>query len=223
MAVDGNGVRTLRRGSIAMQATRQGILDYLRLHDEATVRVLGAVLGLTATGVRQHLTILAQEGFVASREERGKVGRPALAYSLTERGEASYPMGYDLLAGALLDEVRSAYGTAGFQQLIRSVAQRMAEPHLQQLAGVSSEERVEAACELLRERGVVVDWELDGEVFLVYERTCPYPRIARQHPAACVIDVAYMTVLTGMDARLVRCRVRGDVGCAYRLQPVATR
>ena len=32
-----------------------------------------------------------------------------------------------------------------------------------------------------------------------------------------------MTALTGMDARLVRCRVRGDVGCTYRLQPAATR
>ncbi len=206
-----------------MQATRQGILAYLRLHDRATVRELGEVLSLTATGIRQHLTILGREGLVASREERGKVGRPALAYSLTERGEASYPLGYDVLGGALMDEVRNTYGAAGFQKLIRGVALSMAEPHLQRLAGATAEERVEAASELLREQGAIVNWEADGEIFLVHERTCPYPRVAREHPATCVIDVAYMTALTGMDARLVRCRVRGDVGCTYRLQPAARR
>jgi len=39
-----------------MQTTRQQILDYLRLHREATVKDLSLLLGLTATGVRQHLT-----------------------------------------------------------------------------------------------------------------------------------------------------------------------
>jgi len=132
-------------------------------------------------------------------------------------------MGYGVLAGALLDEVRDAYGAAGFQKLIRGVAQRMADPHVQQLAGASAEERVEAASELLREQGAIVDWELDGEIFLVHERTCPYPQVAREHPATWVIDVAYMTAVTGMDARFVRCRVRGDTGCTYRLQSAATR
>lgn len=205
-----------------MQATRQQILDHLRLRGEATVRELGDQLGLTATGVRQHLTILEQEGYVASREERGKVGRPALVYSLTALGEATYPMGYDQLARALLDEVRSTYGAAGFQQVIRRVAVRMAEPHTARLGGASPEERVRAACALLGEQDVVADWERDGNGgYLLHERTCPYPEVARHNSAVCVIDVAYMRELTGMDARLVRCRVRGDGGCTYRLMPVA--
>lgn len=204
-----------------MQATRQEILDYLRLRDEATVRELGDVLDLTATGVRQHLTVLEQEGLVASREERGRVGRPALVYSLTPRGEASYPMSYDLLANALIDEVRSAYGAAGFQQVIRGVALRMAGRHSAGLSGASAQERVDAACRLLREQDVVADWERDGEGYLLHERTCPYPEVARHNSAVCVIDVAYMRELTGMDARLVQCRVRGDSCCTYRLQATA--
>ncbi len=203
-----------------MQATRQQILDYLRLRTEATVRELGEFLRLTATGVRQHLTVLEQEELVSSREERGKVGRPALVYSLTARGEASYPMCYDVVANALLDEVRSTYGPAAFQQVIRGVAVRMAAPHVSRLSGAPLENRVEAACELLRDQGVVADWERKSGGFLLHERTCPYPEMARHNSAACVIDVAYMRELTGMDARLVECRVRGDRGCTYRLQPV---
>lgn len=204
-----------------MQPTRQRILDHLRLRNEATVRELGEVLSLTATGVRQHLTVLEQEDYVTSHEVRGKVGRPALLYSLTSRGEASFPMSYDLLANALLDELRQSYGAAAYQKVIRGVALRLAQPHASRLAGASAEERVEAACALLREQHVVADWERTNDGWLLHERTCPYPEVARHNSAACVIDVAYIRELTGMDARLVQCRVRGDEGCTYRLQPVA--
>ncbi|MSQ41749.1 MAG: ArsR family transcriptional regulator [Dehalococcoidia bacterium] len=206
-----------------MQATRQQILDYLRIHSEVTVRELSEVLGLTPTGVRQHLMILEQERLVAAGEERGRVGRPALLYSLTPRGETSYALGYDWLANALLDEVRGTYGAAGFQQVIRGVARRMASEHSAPAAATSGAERLELACAALREHEVVADWERDGDAFLLHERTCPYPEVARQNSACCVIDVAFMRELTGMDARLVTCRVRGDQCCTYRLQPVAAR
>jgi predicted ArsR family transcriptional regulator len=202
-----------------MQETRQQILDHLRVTPEATVRELGEVLDLTATGVRQHLTLLEQGGFVTSREVRGKVGRPALVYSLTTTGEESYSLNYDLLAGVLLEEVRSTYGATGFQRVIRGVAERMAAPHLQRFEGTTPQQRMEETCALLREQNVVADWEPDGDAFLLHERTCPYPEVARQNSAMCVIDIAYTRALTGMDARLVECRVRGDGGCTYRLQP----
>ena len=205
-----------------MQATRQRILDHLRVAGEATVRKLGDVLGLTATGVRQHLTILEQEQLVTSREQRGKVGRPALAYSLTQKGEESYPTQYDVLTNHLLDEALSTYGGGGYQQLIRGVALRMAKPHMARLANASEEERVRFACNLLTEQDVVADWERQGDAFLLHQRTCPYPEVARHDSAACRIDVAFMSEITSMDAHLVDCRVRGDGWCTYRMQPAAT-
>lgn len=205
-----------------MQATRQSILDYLRRRGEATVRELGDHLELTATGVRQHLTILGQEDLVASREKRGKVGRPALVYALSSRGEASYPQSYDLLAGSLLDEIRERHGAAAFQQLVRGVAARWAEPHLAALAGASPEERLEAACQMLRDRDVIADWERDNGAYLLHQRTCPYPEVARQNAAVCVIDVHCMREISGMDARLTECRVRGDECCTYRFEPSRT-
>ena len=205
-----------------MQATRQRILDHLRVEGETTVRQLGEVLGLTATGVRQHLTILEQEDLVSSREERGKVGRPALAYSLTHKGEESYPTQYDALANALLDEARSTYGAAGYQRLIRGVALRIAKPHVARLADATEEERVRSACEFLQEQDVVADWERKGDSFLLHQRTCPYPEVARHNAATCLIDVALVSELTAMDARLVSCLVRGDRSCTYRMQSAAT-
>ncbi len=202
-----------------MQATRQQILDHLRIQPAASVRDLVRLLGLTATGVRQHLTILEQEGLIQSHEQRGRVGRPALRYSLTTLGDAGYPKRYEELANALLDEVREAFGSSGLQRVARGVAGRMADARASVRAVTSPEERVEAVAVMWRAQGMVADWERDGVAILLHERTCPYPEVARRHAVTCAMDVAMVRDLTGMDARLTECLVRGDGCCTYRLVP----
>lgn len=202
-----------------MQATRQQILDFLRDHGDASVRELGEHLDLTATGVRQHLTILQREGLVGSRELRGKVGRPALVYSLTESGEATYPKSYDQLASALLTAARDTLDDAAFGELLRRAAEPLARPHLARLEGLTAAERVEAACQVLRDQELIADWEEQDGAFLLHERTCPYLEVAQQHRAACDVDVAYIAQLTGMRVELECCRMHGDEGCTYRMVP----
>ncbi|GAF88364.1 unnamed protein product, partial [marine sediment metagenome] len=76
---------------LQIQSTRQQILQYLQRHGRATVKELGSLLSLTSTGIRQHLTVLERDGLVDAREERGRVGRPTLVYSLTEKADALFP------------------------------------------------------------------------------------------------------------------------------------
>ena len=71
--------------------------------------------------------------------------------------------------------------------------------------------------QLFGERGIVADWERDGDVFLLHERTCPFPEVARRNSISCAMEVAEVRLLTGMDARLQSCIVRGDECCTYRL------
>ena len=203
-----------------MQATRQQILEHLRLTRRATVRELCSVLGLTATGVRQHLTILEHEALVESEEVRGKVGRPAHRFTLSRRGEAMFPKGYDDLANALIDEVRDRYGPAGLQGVVSGVAARLAGPHVAALEELAPAQRVQAVVDLFAQSDVVADWERDGDAFLLHERTCPYPEVARRNSVPCAMEVAEVRMLTGMDARLTSCIVRGDPHCIYRLEPV---
>ena len=98
-----------------MQTTRQEILDHLQKHGRATVKELGQLLGLTSTGIRQHLTVLERDGLVLAREERGRVGRPTLVYSLTDKAESLFPRGYDELANPLLEELRGGRGTPPYR------------------------------------------------------------------------------------------------------------
>jgi predicted ArsR family transcriptional regulator len=209
-----------------MQATRQQILDFLRHHREASVRDLGEHLQLTATGVRQHLGILERDGFVASRDVRGRIGRPALAYRLTDQGEALYPKAYDRLALAMIASARRRLPDEEFVALIQDAATHLARPHRERVAQGDPGERLDALCEVLREQGIVVDYTSCDDGFLLEQRTCPFHDAAEATTSTCDLDTALLGAITHLPVELVRSRARGDGGCTFlvhtRTAPPAT-
>jgi predicted ArsR family transcriptional regulator len=206
-----------------MQTTRQEILNHLQRHGRATVKELGQLLGLTSTGIRQHLTVLERDGLLQAREERGRVGRPTLVYFLTDRAEALFPRSYDELASNLLEEVRASEGRERMYQILHHVAQRMADAHWERVQGKNVAERVSETASIMQEQGCLVDWaEKDGE-FLLNEYTCPFPKVAKQDPSVCALHVDFVRLLTGADTRLAQSLLRGQRACTYRIRPATTQ
>ncbi len=203
-----------------MQATRQQILDYIRRQGRATVKDLDSFLKLTSTGIRQHLTVLEREGLITAHEDRGRVGRPALVYKLTEKGDALYPKSYDQLANVLLEEVRELAGAEALQTLLRRVATRFAEPYKERLEGRPLSERVREASQIIQERGCLAECSQDGDDWLISQYTCPFPNVAGQNSCVCSLDVEFVRQLVGADARLTTSLLRGDDACTFRIRPV---
>ena len=203
-----------------MQATRQQILDYIRRQGRATVKDLDSFLDLTSTGVRQHLTVLERERLVTAHEDRGRVGRPALVYKLTEKGDALYPKSYDQLANVLIEEVRELAGAQALQTLLRRVASRFAEPYKERLEGRPLSERVLEASQIIQERGCLTECSQDGDDWLIKQYTCPFPNVAGQNSCVCSLDVEFVRQLVGADARLTTSLLRGDAACTFRIRPV---
>ena len=204
-----------------MQASREQILGFLHQHRQATVKELAKLLGLTPTGVRQHLTLLERDGMVEAHDLRGRVGRPAHVYSLSDRAEAIFPKNYAMLTNLLLEEVRTMAGAEALQQLLRRVSARMADRYAERVAGKSLPERVETTASILRELGSEVEVQENGEDCLIRQCTCPYPQVAKRHSAVCALEVDFVQRMTGTDARLVGSLLRGDPACAYRIRPAA--
>ena len=206
--------------ALQMQSTRQHILEYLQRQGRATVKELGSLLGLTSTGIRQHLTVLERDGLVDAREERGRVGRPTLVYSLTEKADALFPKTYDALAAVLLEEIRCSQGNERLHDLLHKVAERMAAPFAERVEGRPLPERVHETARIMEEQGCIVDVREagDGEYY-IDEFTCPFPRVAQQDRSVCALHVDFVRVLTGGDTRLTQSLLRGERACCYRVRP----
>ena len=204
-----------------MQTTRQEILQHLQRNGRATVKELGQLLGLTSTGIRQHLTVLERDGLVLAHEERGGVGRPTLVYALTDKAEALFPRSYDELANNLLEEIRASEGRERMYQILHRVAERMADAYWERVQGKDTAERVKETAAIMQEQGCLVDWtENDGE-FLLNEYTCPFPKVAKQDSSVCALHVDFVRRLTGADTRLAQSLLRGQRACTYRIRPTA--
>jgi predicted ArsR family transcriptional regulator len=202
-----------------MQASRRQILDHLHRERSGTARALASVTALSVAGVRQHLNAMQRDGLVQSYVQRGQVGRPALVYTLTERGEGLYPKNYDALTVLLLEEVRATAGSDALQRAMQRIAARMADQRMDRVAGRPLAERVAETTTILREIGSVAEWEQRGDEFFIFQCTCPYPNVARRNSAVCVLEVDFVRRLTGADARLTTSLLRGDRACTYRIRP----
>ena len=209
--------------NLHMQSTRHQILEYLQRHGRATVKEFGALLGLTSTGIRQHLTVLERDALVEAREERGRVGRPTLVYSLTEKADSLFPKSYDVLASVLLEEIRATEGNEKLHQLLHNVAQRLADPFSDRVKGKPLPDRVRETARIMEEQGCLVDClEADGD-FYIDEYTCPFPKAAERDRAICALHVEFVRLLSGGDTRLTRSLLRGEQACTYRIRPVTAR
>ncbi|HUS81771.1 MAG TPA: helix-turn-helix domain-containing protein [Dehalococcoidia bacterium] len=202
-----------------MQPTRRQILDYLRSHGKGSVKELGDLLGLTSTGIRQHLTILERDSLIEGHEERGRVGRPALVYSLTPLGDGVYPKKYATLAALLLDEIRSLNGDPGVQELLQRAAKRKAEPYLGRVAGMDLPARVSEVARIIEAEGCLVSTSSRGGAHFINRLTCPYPDVAHAHKDLCYLDTQFVGYLLESPVSLDSCIVRGDPACIYRIQP----
>ena len=210
----------VQQQSVHLQTTRQEIIEHLQRVGRGTVKDLGVLLGLTSTGIRQHLTVLERDGLVKASEERGRVGRPTLVYSLTDKAENLFPKNYDLLAVSLLEEIRSSQGNEHLQQLLRRVAARMTAEYADRVEGKHLPERVQETVRIMEEQGCLVEChESEGEYF-IEEYTCPYPKVAQQDRAICVLHVDMVRSLTAADTRLTASLMRGERACTYRIRPV---
>ncbi len=205
--------------ALQMQSTRQQILEYLQRQGRATVKELGNLLGLTSTGIRQHLTVLERDGLVDAHEERGRVGRPTLVYSLTEKADALFPKTYDALASVLLEEVRASQGNERLHELLHKVAERMASPYIDRIQGMPLPDRVRETASIMEEQGCLVELrEVEGDDYYIDEFTCPFPKVAQKDRAVCALHVDFVRILTGGDTRLTQSLLRGERACSYRIR-----
>jgi predicted ArsR family transcriptional regulator len=206
-----------------MQVTRQDILDHLRRHGSGSVKELGQLLGLTSTGIRQHLTILERDGLIEAREERGRVGRPALVYTLTPQGDSLYPKKYDALSSMLIEEVKATIGSRGLQGLLRRVAIRFADVYQDRVEGKDLPARIEEVVRIVEEEGCLVDTAREDGTYFFHRYTCPFPNVAAAHTGLCSLHGEFMRRLLQADVHLTSCIVQGDRCCTYEIRPASAK
>jgi predicted ArsR family transcriptional regulator len=209
-----------------VETTREQVFRIVRGHRETTIAHLAEALGLSQAAVRRHLDVLRADGLVDVKLERHGVGRPALVFFVTERGEELAGRAYAHLLSRLVrqletmdtDEV-AASGRELLGRVFAGVAEDIAETHRFEVRGASLDERVAEVSHALQREGIVDGWQKDGDVYKLLNGDCPYLRLAEMNGLPCRSDREAIELLVGAKVEQVSRIVDGAAICEYIVRP----
>jgi predicted ArsR family transcriptional regulator len=199
-----------------------GVMYQLKTRGPQTAAQVARRLGVTAMAVRQHLYRLKESGLVEFSDERRKVGRPARVWRLTSAAAERFPDTHSDLTVEIISAVRTAFGEAGMDNLLRERTRRQLEEYRARLrpAGTSIAKRAQALAEVRREQGYMAECTKmpDGSILLA-ENHCPICAAASTCQGLCREELSLFRAVLGDKARVERTDhiLAGARRCAYRI------
>jgi predicted ArsR family transcriptional regulator len=192
----------------------------LKHHGAATIAQLAGDLALTGEAVRQQLLQLQREGWVDATVDRdsvrGRTGRPATRYRLTEAGDHLFPKHYDALAIAVIDAIGEELGDGAALRVLARVSNDKVAAVAPLLAGRSLDERLSTFKNwYLEDDPYMAIEQVDGDIRLI-ERNCPFYNTAMRRPALCSVSVNALTQLLGVRVAREEKFQNGDGRCVFR-------
>jgi predicted ArsR family transcriptional regulator len=208
----------------SVQSTKDNILAYLKRNGGAGVDAVASEFGLARMTVRQHLSGLERDRLVASREERGRTGRPHLLFTLTTEGEERFPKRYDRLADLALEEVAAltADEIAGLgpdekkRLLLKKMAERVYREHEPRVRNKELKERVAIIADILRQEGGFAEWRTEGQRrYEIVDYNCVYRKVAGSQPDVCDWHLSLLGRLLGKDVECAQFMSQGAECCRF--------
>lgn len=204
----------------AVTEAQRAVLYAIRRRGEVTVEQLAEGLGMTVSGVRQHLATLTDAGLVASADaprRPGQKGRPEKTHHLTAAAEPLFPKAYGELTNQLLgylpDDALASVFAHRRDDRIEAARSRMAGRR--GFAG-----RVRELATILDEDGYLASFEqVTRDTFLVTEHNCAILAVASKHPHACSSEIEFIrATLPDADVERVTHMVSGGHSCSYEIR-----
>jgi predicted ArsR family transcriptional regulator len=202
-----------------MHNTRQEILRTIKAGGQATVAELASALAISPVSVRHHLSTLQAEGLLKSVEVRHGVGRPHLAYLLTEAAHERFPARYMRLSDRLLDDLKSSLPPRAIEDMFTRMAEGMVADYAARLEGKPLEEKMELLIELLGAEGFMARWNRTGETISLTEYSCPYLAIGQRHPEVCALDQTVIRHVLNASVEKTTCVLEGGDHCVFVITP----
>jgi DeoR family suf operon transcriptional repressor len=207
-----------------LPTTRREIVEALKRRGELGAEELAEQLGLTTSGVRQHLVGLTSDGLVAHRQLREGPGRPRHRYHLTAAADALFPRAYSDLTNELL-----GYASDEEPELVERLFERRRRRRVEgaraRLAGLDFAAKVGELARILDEDGYLADFQAEPDgCFTVTEHNCAILGVARRYGQACSSEIEFLReALPEASIERVQHMIAGAHSCAYEIRPKPQR
>ncbi len=205
----------------SLSPAQRKVLIALKKQGEASADDVAGALGVSASAVRQHLTGLRAAGFVATRQARGRPGRPVDLYHSTDDGNAQFASHDGSLTLELLEDLE-AEDPELIGRVFHRREQRHAESFRKTLEGLDLPAQLATLTELLDGEGYLTQWsELDDGAFVLSFHNCAIWSVAERFSQACSTELDFLRdVFDQAKVTRVVHRRDGNFVCGYQISPI---
>lgn len=203
-----------------LSSAQRHVFVALKRRGEAAADELAEALGITPSAVRQHLAALKSAGLVASRQERGRPGRPADLYHSTDLGEALVARSSGDLSVELLGHIEEEDPEL-ISRVFERRRRRRVEQARDQLVGKSLDEKVAVLAKILDQEGYLADFDklADGSYRMALH-SCAIWAVASRYGQACATELEFLQeVLPETEIERVAHKMAGAYVCGYEIRP----
>ena len=207
----------------SLPAGRRAVLYAVRRRGEATAEQIAEQLGMTASGARQHLTALSEEGLVDATEvppPEPKRGRRTLVYAVTKAADGLFPKAYGELTNELLGYLSDADPAMVDALFARRRQNRIANGRKRVAPKRTLGAKVAELSRILDEDGYLATSEKVGpDHYLISEHNCAIRAVAQKYGQACTSEIDFIrAVLPDATVERVLHMMAGEPRCAYDIR-----
>ena len=203
--------------SIQSPSTDPEFLDLLRTTGPLSVAELADAMEVTPTAVRQRLTRLMSREIIQREALRNGRGRPKHRYWLTDKGMRMTGSNFTDLSMVLWKEVRSLEDPDIRRDMLRRIAQALANGYANQIQGDTPAERLHSVAEILAQRRIPSTVDDSSANPSITAHACPYQALAEQDHSVCTMERMMISEMVGHDVKLTQCRQEGDEQCRFQI------
>jgi predicted ArsR family transcriptional regulator len=171
--------------------------------------------------VRQQLLQLQREGWLEARvtrtSDRGRTGRPATSYSLTEAGDHLFPKHYDTLSISMIDAISEELGPEALKKVLEKISDAKVGVNESTMRPLSLPARMQALKDWYLKDDPHMSVEQTEGGYRLIERNCPYINTAMNRPSLCSISVNALTKVLGFRVAREEKFQNGDGRCVFRV------
>ncbi len=202
---------------IALQRGPAGkILRLLQRHGSLSAKQLQAELGVRSlNAVREQLMGLQAAGLITATAERRGTGRPTYMYALSDKAQALFPNGYDLLLKLLLEELLLQEGPERLQAILHAVSARLANQYGTGSAGQTLQQRLAVLEQAYEQHGTPISVVERSDVIELHKYSCPYFDLAQENDVVCTVERHMLEHMLGRNVQLNSRMIEGHIGCCF--------
>ena len=194
-------------------------MDWLRRHENGSIRDLCKCFSVTTTAIRQRLARLMDQGLITRTAvpPEGR-GRPHHVYQITEKGLKDLGDNYGDLARILWNEVKKIDNDTARQQVIAGIRSAMVTHYSAQVGNGSVTEKFTRLAQSMIDGGYDVELDERNGLPILRENNCPYPDLACCDPEICNLEQDVFSEVLGTPLELTTCWRDGETCCEFEPQ-----